>query len=62
MGRLLILIIIVFLAGCNVISIKNDDGNLPHIKLTEDAYFCRNGEINIKVDLEELIITCRIKI
>jgi len=62
MGRLLILVIIVSLAGCNVISIKNDDGNLPHIELTEDAYFCRNGEIKIKVDLEELIITCRIKI
>jgi hypothetical protein len=62
MGRLLILVIIVFLAGCNVISIKNDDENLPHIELTEDAYFCRNGEIKIKVDLEELIITCRIKI
>ena len=59
---LLSLIGILLISGCNVIVIKHDEGSLPRVELKDNEYFCYNGKTKIKVDADELIVTCRIKI
>jgi len=59
--KIAILLNAVLLTGCSIFVIEHEEGNLPHIEINEARYVCPNGDVDVDVDRDEMVFTCKIK-
>lgn len=49
-------------SSCSVFTVEHEKGRLPDIKINSTKYFCENGDADIDIDNDEIVLTCRIKL
>lgn len=49
------------ISGCGIVTVTHEEGDLPKVDILKGSEFC-DEEFKAKVDTDEFVITCNIKL
>jgi hypothetical protein len=44
-----------------LLAVEHEKGELPRIEIKDNKYFCEGGKTKVKIEDDEIVISCRIK-